>query len=622
MIWKLYESHAQPSTRIAHGVPFSWDQNAAATTRPYTIGLAVWSSSSRFIAIAPNRFLFVEILDSVTLQRLQSLEGSREEPERAMALAFSPDGHMLSCASDLHRDNFVSTWDLQTGGLISDVKLPFQHNGVYEGDTYITYSMNGKMVGTLHLDGVTATISIIDVVSGVHTHIIDPGTLWTNGIWTHGESLRFATTAGAKITIWEVGFAQGATQREIETLSIPDDDADQAGASDQKTQQFVGRTQFFFIPCRLAFTHAPSGPADELLVWNPRNSVRLLQDTSARWYPRMTFSSDGRLFACSTTGLEIYLWKESSTGYALIGKLQSNTRRSIPLLSPNGESIITFRGQKIQLWHTKAFTTPSSISAHIPRCSQDFVLQFVPDRKLAVVARPEEKTVTILDLKSGLPQMTIDSPMEVSGFRVIENTVVVIGDGRIITWNLPEGNSPPHTRVGVENSTQTTYLSNEQQQETIITPASLGLHHIVLLRRNPKYHETYTPSIYCSLTGRLIYAFRNVRVTSLLFHSSENGVWCIDDDMVSEYKIKWHGSNPRWNYSWTNIKYLSFPCPWRSSRGYKVTENGWLICPDGKRLFMLPPPWRSHATQRVWDGQFLALLDGALPQPVILDLEP
>ena len=52
IVRQLYESHAQPFTRIVHGAPTSWDPNTATTSRPSTIDLAVWSPCSRFIAIA------------------------------------------------------------------------------------------------------------------------------------------------------------------------------------------------------------------------------------------------------------------------------------------------------------------------------------------------------------------------------------------------------------------------------------------------------------------------------------------------------------------------------------------------------------------------------------------
>ena len=62
--------------------------------------------------------------------------------------------------------------------------------------------------------------------------------------------------------------------------------------------------------------------------------------------------------------------------------------------------------------------------------------------------------------------------------------------------------------------------------------------------------------------------------------------------------------------------------PWASSRGYRVTNDWWILDPDGKRLLMLPPHWQSYAVHRVWKGKFLALLHGGLSEPVILEMEP
>ena len=64
--------------------------------------------------------------------------------------------------------------------------------------------------------------------------------------------------------------------------------------------------------------------------------------------PRMTFSTDGHFFACSTTRSDVYLWKETPTGYTLHQTLKSNTVRSRPLLSRNGESIALFGGSAIR----------------------------------------------------------------------------------------------------------------------------------------------------------------------------------------------------------------------------------------------------------------------------------
>ena len=614
MIWKLYESHAQPFTRIVHGAPLSWDSNATATVLPYTIKFAVWSPSGRFVAVAARHAATVDVLDPATLQRLQGLRFSWGQ-RYVKALDLSPDDRMLSCVTcgDSGAFPLVWTWDLRTGGIVSDVGLLLQGRELHEDDFYITYSMNGKVVGVLCRS--TATISVVNVVSGVHTHDIHTGTRWTYGIWTHGESLRFSTTDKAKITIREVGFTQGATQREIETLSIPDD----AGVFDQETRQHFKRSQFFPIPCKLAFTRPSPASADELVVWGPRNSVSLLHETNVSWYPEMSFSSDGRFFACSAVGPEVCLWKESPAGYTLIGRLPSNTRGSTPLLSPNGESIITFGGSSIQLWYTKGFSTPSIAPAQVPHHTEDFVLEFVPGRQLAVVVRKGEETVTVLDLKSGLPQLTIDASMKIYGLRVVDNAVVVIGDGVVITWNLPEENSFPHARVGVENSTQTTSFGGGGLNDVTTASISLDFRYVAVLRTGCESASYPGLHIYCLSTGGHYFA-HYTPVASLWFPPDELEIWCAADYRFGKYKI--HQGSLEYSEVFPLVEFLPTGCPWGPPRGYKVSHDWWLYGPDGKRLFALLPTWRSSPEQRVWNGQFLALLHGSLPQPVILELAP
>ena len=64
--------------------------------------------------------------------------------------------------------------------------------------------------------------------------------------------------------------------------------------------------------------------------------------------------------------------------------------------------------------------------------------------------------------------------------------------------------------------------------------------------------------------------------------------------------------------------------PWLSNHGYKVTHDGWILGPSGKWLLWLPHHWRLGDKKRTikWDGHYLALLHGALQEPVILDIQP
>ena len=61
-------------------------------------------------------------------------------------------------------------------------------------------------------------------------------------------------------------------------------------------------------------------------------------------------------------------------------------------------------------------------------------------------------------------------------------------------------------------------------------------------------------------------------------------------------------------------------CPWESSHGHDVTNDGWILDSRKKRIMWLPHRWRVHEYLRRWDGRLLGLLDGRLPEPVILDL--
>ena len=64
--------------------------------------------------------------------------------------------------------------------------------------------------------------------------------------------------------------------------------------------------------------------------------------------------------------------------------------------------------------------------------------------------------------------------------------------------------------------------------------------------------------------------------------------------------------------------------PWLSNHGYKITDDGWILGPSGKQLLWLPHHWRLGEKKRTikWDGHYLALLHGALQEPVILDIQP
>jgi WD40 repeat protein len=563
----------------------------------------------------------VYVLDPATLQRLQCLEFPREISVSSEALVFSPDSRVLTSVrnNDQGTGWFVVSWDLQTGGVVSTIERKEPHD-TEVGDVRITYSMNGQMVAILSRYESSTIISIHDVVSGAHppdvyqsTHTnpdLDLGSAYVYKIWTHGELLRYATPGPTGITIWEVGFTPGVTPMEVETVSIPDNTIE-TFVFTPRQQDDILWTEFHPASCRLAFI----GTRGTLLVWDARASKFLLHHTGVSFLSSMTFSSDGHFFASTTIESQVFLWRESHAGYTLLTKF--TTPCSKLHFSPNGELIITSCGSKVQLWHMKSFTTTSSSLTQEPKhTSEDFILEFLPDRSLAVIAQKKDKTVIVLDLKSSIPLLAIDTSIEVYGLRPIQNTIVVIGDEKAIMWNLPECNLLPDARMSIRDSIQSIKFRDVDNSIVFAASISLNFQYISLARYGAGAGFL---DIYCTSTGQNI--CEEVEVIAFWFTPSRHDIWCAAAQEAKVFTV----TQGTLNHTKTiaDIEDESWGCPWGSSHGYRVTQDGWILGMGGKRLLALPPLWQSQfKVYRVWNGKFLALLHGGLPELVILELEP
>ena len=525
---------------------------------------------------------------------------------------------------------YVITWNLQTNGVVSAIERQCQ---TLDADIApsIAYSMNGKMVGVLRPGFRAPVISVYDVVSGVYMYDINhglyacvppPNHLGFNNVWTHGESLRFAAVYPAPITIREVRFTPRDASTQVEAISVPD-------YTPNTGRSHIEIAQISPASYRVALFYPGAG--NEVLVWDTRDSKFLLRHTDVGFPFRATFSSDGRFFACSSEGSEVYLWKEDSAGYKLYGTLASGIQEPIPLLSPDGESIITFGGATVRLWHTKLPSpTPSSTT---PQNTEDFVLDFLPDRSAVAVARPNDNVVVILDLESGIPYLTIDTGMMVHGLRVVENVVAVIGNGKIVAWDLPGRNSPPATQMKPEDSAQTITFDDTPIEKVTFASMSPDSHRVAILGRKPGGGEA---AYIFDLRTRGSWTFTCSGVGTPWFPPGDEDLWVLQAcDTFVPRRLSDIGL-PRIHQSYRELYWrpdMDRPespqtpdvpqgCPWRPSRGYSIGDNGWILRLDEKRLLMLPPSWRSKCIRQVWNGQFLALLHGSLPEPVILDLEP
>ena len=615
--------------RIVQGAPISWD-SAVATIKPaHGVSHAAWSPCSRFVAISLRSDAGIQILDAVTLKQLKSFIPPHTYTQ---LLTFSPDGHLLTWVSST--SEVLISWDIQTGLLVSKIPITEEPTPTVHS---VTYSGCGTMLGMLFKNHNNSAITTYNVISNmlIHSHPVEE--LVVGAIWTCGEYVQFTTLGSGSITIWEVGFTSKHPPTEVKSLPTPNN-IDPSGG-------------FHFLPThsRLAFVLG-----EAVIVWDAQLSKPLLDPVDVKMTRNMTFSPNGHFFACEAYGSEIYLWKESPTGYILHQKLVTGRGSVMPLLSPNGQLIVGSSGSTVKLWHTTYPTTPpSSDPIQLSWDIRRFALEFSPDRSLAVTARLQDNVATVLDLRSGTPQLIIDTGTSIYGLKISESVVVIVGDRKIITWNLPIGDQLLDPRVNINNSVQTTIFADS-------TSPTSSWAYSALPRLGRMYSASISPDF--NFTAFIVDDI-DVSILHLIIFDTATGKYLTRaSGMFSKWGVPWftqdgsevwyHGIRDGdgwrsfgWSHSsrergWKVVKagdsnitapssiatlkyihHLSGLPPWQSPHGHQVTDDGWILSCGGKRLLLLPHHWQSsEGVLRTWGGQFLAFLHNELPEAVILEL--
>lgn len=298
------------------------------------------------------------------------------------------------------------------------------------------------------------------------------------------------------------------------------------------------------------------------------------------------------------------------------------------------------------MWDSNTTTTlfPSALSAagirSTPVQTKDFLLDFIPDKSLAVVVQQKGNLVTVLDFKSSVPWLTIEASMEVCGIRVIKNTIVAIGQKKVIAWNLP-GKSPlPGTRLSIQDSTKTIEIiprpkedtqdnklhsssdtSTKKVKEDIAVAASISLDfcYIAFLMDNGGV-GVGDLCLWNAPTGQYICHTQISLKAIPWFVPSGNNLWCILGGGKAEVWEIVDGKLKR-GMSVYDIEHGPLGYPWVSSCGYQVMNDGSVFGLGKRKLLMVPPAWQLDVVQRVWNGNFLVLLNARTPKPIIIEFK-
>ena len=576
--------------RVVQGAPTSWDPSTACRRFQELVVAAAWSPCSRFIAIGLYKASEAIVLDGATLERLYTMH-SPYSMELWDYITFSPSSRLLTACS--YEENWLVSWDLQTGGLISTIST----KGHFDCFS-ITYSKCETMVGCLFDE--KRAVNTYNILTGkcISSHPIQHPII--KEIWTCDDHIRYATEDSGSITIWKVNFTATRAPVKVTSLSTPEN------FCIENAILLPALSQLAFIV------------ENEVLVWDAQHKKILLDSVDFEDPRALTFSSDGHLFLCKTDGTTFHLWKKSSDSYVYCQKFGCNTGKATPIVSPNGESIISSQYSLIQLWATKSSTECSAIPDHEAEFVQ-FLIEFSPSGSMVAIGNLFSNTTTILDLKSGSPLLVIDTGAKNCGMGMTDNSVIIVDTEKITTWDLSTTDHTTNTRANIDQSIQTIPLNPPFPYTWPLVRISSDFNYIVVTVESDK-NILY---IYSMHTGeQLARAEPDGWIPG--FAPGKHVIWCASVHGKAEQwaVIQKGSSNTIELEKLENNEESKCVYPWDSEHGHQITDDGWVLSSSGMRLLWLPHNWRPKVkVQGRWSGQCLGIWNADLLQPVILKLE-
>ena len=527
-------------------------------------------------------------------------------------------------------------WDTQTGVVTTRPSTRSLGEVAFSGDQRTIALFCGSII--LMYDGLEGTALCEEVLPlcwpGAHQ-------------WVYEGSLRYAAISfDNAINIYELQFPISAPLFSlVESFPIPSHNA-----------------RFSFSPVS---SHASFVTVKKILIIDVRDPRILLQiDTVELLYmPPGHFSPDGLFFACGTYERDgVFVWKNTSTGYIPWSNLKLRSPFAGFSFSPASTSILSWGSGGIQLLHPEdclGLPFPSSTMPH-HRQGTHLVAYSAGGTHIAT-ARQLDSWEVILDPLSGTPRQFIDTGVQIWDIGIVGNTVFVVDKDRIVGWHLEvggEGHGADGAGMMVVDETvaigvcgehltlsrdcsriafadgKTVFLYDVKAREILdkcvvdmevidirLSPNQHGIQ--VTMRSLPPRPSTssssskhLTSSKHFGLPKRLTRSkpvnecnFERPSPWDYIYYFMELGI-TKDGGFVND--------TPREHLhsTWPIRRHLQ-------SHGYRIGSGfGWVEDSRGNKLLWLPPSWRTlDGLDLKWDGNFLALLGGHNPVPIIIEFQ-
>ena len=495
----------------------------------------------------------------------------------------------------------MAIWDIQTGVVIKDIPLRSFGEMVVSGNqrTTIALFMNGTFRA---YDGLTGTQLCND------TPLPSPQYRF-GGHWTHGESLRFATISDADreqriVRVFEFQPTSATPLLEVNSFLVP-----------------FFEERFCFCPIT---SHASCITSEEVVVFDVHDPKILFRVKVSRYpnIPRGCFSPDGRFFACEAQEMEISVWKNTPTGYVTWSVLRPRLLFDGFSFSPSGTSILSWGPGGTQLLDNNNHLTSPPVKIGSGSDHRRHLVAYSKDESLIVTARQGCSVVTILDTLSGTPKRSINLSMKIRDLFVVNDTIYVTDACELVSWNLEAWGAVQS--VHDTNRVAVDLADHVHRGDVDLVALSKDCSQIAFTTWNPNTIFLYDLRAQDILDKR----YMDNDIMNIQFSPNIPHPYIITyDPSVSNSLWKLEIGEDRRFAAMTE---LVLPDEWsmdsllRPHHGYSIWSGfEWVEDSGGNKVLWLPPSWRTeHGLDARWNSNFLALVSGHHPVPIILEFQP
>ena len=501
-------------------------------------------------------------------------------------------------------------WDIKTGAIVKDIDV-----GVAGSPSRIVFSGHYTVTVVLYDHKTFRTYNALNgaLLYKGESPLQSYG--WLDVDQEHRESFRFASIGSndgkPAININQLQPSSTPPCRIVESFIVPHH---RCGLE----VPFKFGHHFAFS---LASFHASILTGAEITVLDVRDSKILLRTEAPGgllWQGR--FSPDGAFFAVRR-GPEhsIRVWKNTSAGYTPWSCLKHRLPFVSFSFSPNGISTLAWSREGVQLLdnHTHIPSPNKTTPSH---SGQDHRVAYSKDGTWIATARRGDNAITVLDALSGTPQRSITTATPILDIGIVGNTVIMAKECGLVRWD-PEMGKTVHTAFGalpVETAVADTRpdllkhftLSTDCSWIAFYLDETIFLYDI-LDQRLYKYAMAmgeWVGDIRCAPHGR--------QLCFLLLRGRIRDRDRTLTEMVEQWRIVdvtkefMEGERSR-----DGLFRLHGCCIGLGSE--------WIEDSGGKKLLWLSPNWRVKDYWRArFDGNFLALVEGRHPAPMIIAFQP